>query len=96
MPVQGLVRVCNSVALDTYWGYTKRMERYVVRDQSGNFMHDFTSAADRFATDGSTARERALDWADLQTTPALRLSVWREDIATVHTSIKPILVRAAD
>lgn len=69
------------------------IERYVVRDQAGNFFSEFTNAADRFDPSGQTARERALDWAALQSGPRLRLSVWREDSTTAHRNIEPVLVR---
>jgi hypothetical protein len=69
------------------------MERYVVRDQDGAFFCDFFASADRFDPDGRTARDRALSWAAVQSTPRRRLSVWREDALTMHDSIRPVLVR---
>jgi hypothetical protein len=67
--------------------------RYVVRDQTGAYFAEFTSAADRYAEDGSTAQERALSWAALQSGRRHQFSVFREDSTPAGMNMESILVR---
>lgn len=67
--------------------------RFVVRDQDGRFFADFNSEADKYAEDGSTAQERAMGWAALQSNRVYQFSVWREDTGLVSQDSEKILVR---
>ncbi len=65
----------------------------MVRNQAGAFFADFTSASDRYTEDGSTAVERALDWAAAQSGRRHQFSVFREDTVPAGRDIESILVR---